>query len=253
METRYAAITRQLAGAITDGRYPVGTLLPKEIDLAEQFEVSRSTIRAAMRELHTMGLISRKKNTGTRVEAASAQPDGRLFAMALSSIEAIQQFGVETIREIQEVKETVADQTLARQLGAKPGSRWLKISSIRRVRDNPEALPICWTDVYIDATLGEAVTARLEDFHGIFGDLLEGITGRRIVEIRQDISGCGLSAVMARPLIAKPGDHALEIRRQYFLSPGSLVEISLSYHPADRYRYTTRLTRRDTADQLNET
>jgi len=243
LETRYAFVARELTEAIADGRYPVGSLLPNELDLAERFSVSRSTVRAAMRELQAMGLVSRKKSAGTRVEATSAQRAGGAFAQSLSSIEAIQQFGVETERDVQEISQTVADAALAAKLGCKPGSRWLRISSLRRVPGDRAAPPVCWTDVYIDASLSDQLAPQLKQYRGIFGDLIETITGRRIVEIRQDIAACGLPAPIARPLVAKAGDHALEIRRQYILSPGSLVEVSISYHPADRFQYSTRLTR----------
>lgn len=245
METRYAFVARELTEAIASGRYPVGSLLPNELDLAEQFEVSRSTVRAAMRELQAMGLVSRKKSAGTRVEATSAQRAGGAFGQSLSSIEAIQQFGVETERDIQDTGETVADEALAAKLGCKPGSRWLRISSLRRVPGEREAPPICWTDVYIDAALSQKIAPRLKQYRGIFGDLIETVTGRRIVEIRQDIAACGLPDRIAAPLAARPDDHALEIRRQYILSPASLVEITLSYHPADRFQYSTRLTRQE--------
>lgn len=243
METRYAFVARELTEALAEGRYPVGSLLPNEIDLATQFSVSRSTIRAAMRELQAMGLVSRKKSAGTRVEATSAQRARGSFAQALGSIEAIQQFGFETERYVQEIDEVVADKALAVKLGCQPGSRWLQISSLRRVPGRNNAPPICWTDVYIDAALSEKIEPRIKDYRGIFGDLIETITGRRIVEIRQDIAACGLPEHVAGQLSSKPGDHALEIRRQYILSPASLIEISISYHPADRFQYSTRLTR----------
>ena len=245
LETRYAFVARELTEAIAKGRYPIGSLLPNELDLADQFGVSRSTVRAAMRELQATGLISRKKSAGTRVEATSAQRAGGGFAQSLNSIEAIQQFGVETERDIQSIGETVADAALAAKLGCKPGSRWLRISSLRRVPGDHSAPPICWTDAYIDAGLTEKIAPRLKRYRGIFGDLIEAITGRRIVEIRQHIAACGLPAHVAGPLAARAGDHALEIRRQYVLSPASLVEITLTFHPADRFGYSTRLIRQD--------
>lgn len=243
METRYAFVARLLTEALEEGRYPVGSLLPNEIDLAEQYSVSRSTVRAAMRELQAMGLISRKKSAGTRVEATSAQRAGGSFTQSLGSIEAVQQFGVETERDIQQVAEMVVDKPMAAKLGCQPGSRWLRISSLRRIPGGRDVPPICWTDVYIDASLSGKIAPRIKEYRGIFGDLIETITGRRIVEIRQDIAACGLPAHMAAQLVARPDDHALEIRRQYILSPASLVEISLSYHPADRFHHATRLTR----------
>lgn len=243
METRYGFVARQLTEALAVGRYPVGSLLPNELDLADQYAVSRSTVRAAMRELQAMGLVSRKKNAGTRVEATSAQRAGGLFTQALGSIEAVQQFGVETERKIKNIEEIVTDKSLALKLGCQPGRRWLHISSLRLEPGNPSMPPICWTDVYIDATLSKEIMSRMQTYHGIFGNLIEIITGRQIIEIRQDISACGLPVQLAEQLGAKPYDHALEIRRQYILSPASLVEVSLSYHPADRFRHSSKLMR----------
>jgi GntR family transcriptional regulator len=48
---------------------------------------------------------------------------------------------------------------------------------------------------------------------------------------------------MAEPLKAKPGAHALSIRRQYLFASSELAEVSLSVHPADRFRCSTRLRR----------
>jgi GntR family transcriptional regulator len=242
METRYAFVSRTLAEAIAEGRHPVGSLLPNELDLAEQFAVSRSTIRAAMRELQASGLISRRKSAGTRVESITANLTGS-FSHTLGSVEAVQQFGFETAREIQDVADIVADADLSAQLGCRPGRRWLRISFTRLIPGDAERTPLCWTDVYIDATFGKAVRARLYEHAGIFGTLLESISGRRISEIRQDIRAVGVPEAVAVALQAKAGDHALAIRRQYILSPGDMVEVSLSIHPSNRYSYTSCIRR----------
>ena len=244
METRYAYVARALAEAIADGRHPVGSLLPNELDLAEHFAVSRSTVRAAMRELQASGLVSRRKSAGTRVEASDAgrRPGG--FSQSLDTIEAVQQFAVETERHVQEIVDVVADGDLARQMGCQPGRRWLRISFMRLVPNHPATKPICWTDVYIDAAFSQEVRSRVHGHTGIYGTLIETISGRRIGEIRQDITATGVPSHVAAALKAAAGSHALAIRRQYILNPNSLVEVSLSIHPADRYSYATRLKRR---------
>lgn len=243
METRYAYVARMLTEAIAAGRHPVGSVLPNEFELAEQFTVSRSTVRAAMRELQTSGLVSRKKNSGTRVEALSPQRGAGGFTQALGSIEAVQQFGVETERHVQRVAEIVADNPLADQLGCQPGRRWLCISSLRMVPGDVAKMPICWTDVYIDAAFAREIRARMDGHSDIFGTLLERISGRQFSEIRQTINAVGVPSDRAEPLKAKAGAHALAIRRQYLFSSNEMAEVSLSIHPADRYSYTTRLTR----------
>ncbi|MFG1191797.1 GntR family transcriptional regulator [Xanthobacter flavus] len=247
METRYAQVARMLAEAIAAGRHPVGSVLPNEWDLAERFGVSRSTIRAAMRELQASGLVSRRKSAGTRVEATRPPREGGSFVQTLSSIESVQQFGGETERLIQAMTSIVADDALATQLGCRPGSRWLRISSLRHLPDDASAPPICWTDVYVDERYAEAVEPRIRSFPGLFSNLLEEVSGRRIIEIRQDIKAVGIPTRVAGALKTSAGAHALEIRRQYILSPGSMAEVSISIHPGDRFSYATRLMRAEVA------
>lgn len=243
METRYAYVARALTEAITEGRHPVGSLLPNEHELAEQFGVSRSTVRAAMRELQASGLISRKRNAGTRVEAQPSQSSMGGFSQTLGSIEAVQQFGVQTERHVQQVADVVADDALARTLGCRPGRRWLCISSLRLIPGDETQMPICWTDVYIDAAFAADVRARMEGFPYIFGMLVEQISGRRFMEIRQDIHAVGVPGERAEALKAPAGSPALAIRRQYLFGSSEVAQVSMSFHPADRYSYSMRLTR----------
>lgn len=248
MEPRYANVARLLVEAIASGHHPVGSILPNELDLAEQFGVSRSTMRAAMRELQASGLISRRRSAGTRVEALTPPRSGIGFTQALSSIEAVQQFGIESERSVQTVADIVADDDLSLALGCRPGRKWLHISSLRLVPGDASRTPICWTDVYIDSVFAPEVRSRLDGYRGIFGTLLEEISGRKVTEIRQEIRAIGVPKQLSGPLKAKADTHALEIRRQYVFSAGEIAEVSLSVHPADRFIYTTRLTRQDGSD-----
>ena len=52
---------------IEQEEYVNGKLLPKETDLSEQWEISRNTLRQAISQLVTEGLLIRKKGVGTRV------------------------------------------------------------------------------------------------------------------------------------------------------------------------------------------
>ena len=64
----YEDIARDLLEAIHRGQYPVGGLIPTELELAARYDVSRQTVRAAMRRLTELGAVSRRKGSGTRVE-----------------------------------------------------------------------------------------------------------------------------------------------------------------------------------------
>ena len=56
-----------LLDRISDGLYPPNSRLPSESELAEELEVSRATIRAALSKLAADGLIKRRHGVGTFV------------------------------------------------------------------------------------------------------------------------------------------------------------------------------------------
>lgn len=60
-------LTEKLIEGISSGRYPVGSLLPKELQLVESEGVSRHTVRAALAKIERLGLIQRTPHVGTRV------------------------------------------------------------------------------------------------------------------------------------------------------------------------------------------
>ncbi|MBE1527309.1 GntR family transcriptional repressor for pyruvate dehydrogenase complex [Sphingopyxis sp. OAS728] len=63
----YQRIADEIAAKIASGVYQPGTRLPAERDLAEQFEVSRPTIREAMIALEIRGLVGARKGSGIYV------------------------------------------------------------------------------------------------------------------------------------------------------------------------------------------
>jgi DNA-binding GntR family transcriptional regulator len=66
-EPRYAILREELQGRIQDGTYRVGDLLPTELELQEEFGLSRHTVREALRQLIDMGLVRRRQGSGTQV------------------------------------------------------------------------------------------------------------------------------------------------------------------------------------------
>jgi GntR family transcriptional repressor for pyruvate dehydrogenase complex len=63
----YQKIANSIAHFIGDGRYTPGQRLPSERDLAEEFEVSRPTIREAMIALEIRGLVETRHGSGVYV------------------------------------------------------------------------------------------------------------------------------------------------------------------------------------------
>jgi GntR family hexuronate regulon transcriptional repressor len=68
----YQQIARAIAAAIADGRYASGDRLPSERELADEYGVSRPTIRDAMIALEFQGLVEARPGSGVYVAAAPA-------------------------------------------------------------------------------------------------------------------------------------------------------------------------------------
>jgi GntR family hexuronate regulon transcriptional repressor len=63
----YQKIALAIAATITDGRYTPGQKLPSERELADEFGVSRPTIRDAMIALEFQGLVEARQGSGVYV------------------------------------------------------------------------------------------------------------------------------------------------------------------------------------------
>ena len=57
-------IEKSLVDLLTSKEYPVGTVIPKEVELAERLGVSRTVIREALSRLRTRGMIESRKKRG---------------------------------------------------------------------------------------------------------------------------------------------------------------------------------------------
>lgn len=238
--TNSAEITRQLLDGITTGRFPVGALLPTEFELCEQFQASRYTIRAVLQELQDLGLVSRRKNVGTRVEAAIPKP---VFRPTLASVEDLMQFGEEHRRVVQSVDTVAATGDLAKDLGCRDQTKWLRISSVR-MSDATSATPMAWTDVYIDPGYTDIGDVARVTPGVLVSSLLESRHGRHIAEIEQDVRASTLADTrIASALKLDPGAAVLKIVRRYMDDAGDLFEVSVTIHPAESFAVSMRLKR----------
>ncbi|TCM20683.1 GntR family transcriptional regulator [Novosphingobium sp. PhB165] len=73
-EKLYHRVAGAIEEGICSGRYPEGTRLPGERDLAEEFGVSRPTIREAMIALEIRGLVSVRHGSGLFVMPQASRP-----------------------------------------------------------------------------------------------------------------------------------------------------------------------------------
>lgn len=63
----YQAVQAEIMKRIQGREWPPGTLIPGEMELAENFGCARATVNRALRELAKTGILERKRRAGTRV------------------------------------------------------------------------------------------------------------------------------------------------------------------------------------------
>ena len=99
-------IVQQLNSLIRQRDLEHGARLPAERVLAEQFKVSRSSVREAIRSLELQGLLVSKRGSGTFINTENLEAVVALIATTLSS-------GGETLKEIFEVRHLLEPQIAA--------------------------------------------------------------------------------------------------------------------------------------------
>ncbi len=67
--TSHHIIREALLGRIQSGEWSLGSLIPGEIQLAEEYGCARTTVNRALRTLAEQGLVVRKRKGGTRVRS----------------------------------------------------------------------------------------------------------------------------------------------------------------------------------------
>jgi len=238
-EARYALVAKDLKDKIVTGGYPVGSLLPTELELCDLYEVSRHTVRAAITQLQNLGMVSRRKRVGTRVE--SCAPSGG-YRQSLDSVEDLVHLAETQVRSIQQVRHFVADIAEAGRLGLEPGGRYFCVSSIRVDQEQGRA-PMCWTDVYADEQYAAVIEQAEQQPGQLIAGLIESGFGRRIDVITQQVRAVLLDADLADRLQAEAGSPALKIVRQYRDETGALIVLSETTHPDDRFTLVMNMRR----------
>ena len=237
---RSTDIARELIDGMAAGRYPVGSMLPTELELVDLYKTSRHTVRAALHELERRGFVSRRKKLGTRVESVLPR---NLFQPSLASLDDLVQFGTTHARKVQTIREVTARGVLAEELKCESGTRWLRISSIRV--DVQSSRPVGWTDVYIDPVYGDIAKAARDSPGTLISSMIESRYGRVVAEVRQEVRAINVPNALAAVLEVASGTAGLKIVRWYLDAAGQVFETSVTVHPADRFAVTMRLQRSD--------
>lgn len=234
---RYIQLASTLYEEIRASRYPVGSLLPTEHELCEQFGVSRFTVREAIKMLVRQGMVTRQPGVGSRVQATVPVSQ---YVQTMSGISDLSQYAVDTSLEVMSHRIESLDAQTAKGLGVSEGETWLRIEGLRYAQG--QNLPMAHTTVFVaprfrslslpGTTLSEPLYTYIEQQYGA-----------RVARVDQDIRAISLGRISSEALGVPVRSPGLWLKRDYLDERGELLEQAINIHPSNRFTYHESFTR----------
>lgn len=235
---RYLQVCDLLVAMIRDGSVAIGDRLPTELQLCEQFGISRHTAREALRRVEAMGLVDRRRGSGTRVKARFAPV---VYNQFVDSLDGLLQYGKATRLVIQHAEIKPVPEELAEEFEVPAGTEVPHLTGIRFQRDQDPPLALCFVELWVPAATPEQ-RERLLDLRRSERALYDVLDFMNLSRVSQTLSADAMDASMAKILGAEADSPVLVVTRRYRDLTERLTLMTVSSHPKDRFRYTATLT-----------
>lgn len=240
----YHQIYLILRERIIEGHYDTKPL-PGELVLAEQFNVSRVTMRRALQDLVKEGLVARGRGKGTFVKPRTESRNSLVGQSQLLSASAmrLQASGDSSDLQLITSKRIIPPPDIATLLHLPSDAIVEKLIRIRQI----EGQPVAHLTSFIPQDLsGRICRRRLREFPILV--LLEE-AGVKVAKARQTISARLADASVAYALGVPVGAPLLAISRVAYDENGRPVQVLKGLYRPDRYDYRIELSRKQAKGQ----
>lgn len=207
-----------------------GDMLPSERELSERYGLSRTTVRLALQELESLGLVVRQHGRGTFVADRSVQAAN--LTQAYSFTEQMREMGRDPKTTILEFSDMEADKNLAEHMGVRLGEKLFKLKRLR----SADGMPMMVERTYLP----------LRKFISLKRPLLETKALYEVIEVdfqeKIRVAEEEFFASIARPADARlldinEGAPVLDLVRTTYNVHNEIVEYTLSVARADQFKY----------------
>jgi GntR family transcriptional regulator len=227
------SVQDELRQRIDQGRLPAGSRLPSEPDLAVELQVSRATLREALRALEEEGLLRRRQGSGTYV--ADRPRMANSLDVNFGVTEAIRAAGMRAgIANGRHWVEPASAAEAAR-LELEPGQDVLVVERVRTAEDKPVVLS---RDVVPSRLVGDHAQVVEQMLHASIYEVLERDLGvvihhgvARFRPVRADHAVAGRLGVPR-------GELLLYLWQVDYAEDGAAVLSSHEFHLADAFDFT---------------
>lgn len=223
-------ILRQL---IESEEYKNGKMLPKEVDLSKQLNISRNTLRQAINQLVYEGLLVRKKGVGTKVVRKGINGGVKNW---MSFSQEMKKLGIEVRNYELHLSHKKPNPEIAGFFGIDEQTRCVVME---RVRGNPE-FPFVYFISYFNPKL--PITGE-ENYNMPLYEMLETNYGIVVKVSKEEISARLAGDSIAEKLEISASDPILIRKRFVYDDKGIPVEYNIGYYRADSFTYTIEASR----------
>lgn len=134
----YKKIEQDLLDKIKSGTYAENDLIPTELELAEEYDVSRPTVRQAVQTLVDAGYLEKRKKRGTIVKRPKIQQE---FTKVIESFDSeMNRKGLVPKTKVIAFRKDTANEEVAENLEIPEGEEVYKLIRLRYAGEKPTVL-----------------------------------------------------------------------------------------------------------------
>ena len=222
----YHQLSEQLTAAIADGTLKPGDPFENELALAERLDLSRPTVRRAIAELVTRGLLVRRRGVGTVVASEVIHRRDELTSL----YDDMQRRGQKPRTEVLRVEREQVNAHAATSMGLPADTPLLYVERLRYAGPVPAALMQNWLPPQFAALADE-------DLAGQSMYALLRTRGVRPVIAHQTIGARRPRPNERKLLGLAAGDPLLTMSRRAYAADGSAVEFGDHCYRYDQYAF----------------
>lgn len=230
-EPLYKTVCKTLIQRIADGIYAPGAMLPSEIDLGVELQVSQGTARKALIELELKGIVERRQGRGTFVTLRT--PENSLFHFFRLRTEDGAQVAPQLDSETVQARKATARER-NRLFGAP--DRVFEIDRIRSFRGKP----LCNEVSVVPAPLFPGLRERAPLPNALYV-LYQQAFSCIIISAEEHLKAATLDAGLAKRLAQAPGTPVIVAQRAAYDLQDRLVELRTSTLLTDGMSYLVQM------------
>lgn len=228
----YKRVKRSLIKNLARGEWKPGETIPTERQLASRYDVGIATVRAAVSELVSAGVLVRMQGKGTYVAEHDESQIYRYFHVARND-------GKQDLprSDLIWLRRGIASPEQADILRLPRDESQMAVYEMRNVL-SIFGDPVVASDITVPASIfpdlsEDAVTANGQTLYAVY----QKTYGISIIGTRERLSAANVNKSMATLLNLEPGTPVLEMRRTAYTYNATPVEIRRSYVRTDNYHY----------------